>query len=186
MKQRPIALWKTGLINSIVVDAHSNTRFVKVLPIQELRMQDRHVTYREIKASVCISSTSIHSILHEHLAVKNICSRLIPQSLKKGSCRVVHRNVGKYDGGASKGVYKIVTWSMIETKQQSLRSKWRPVSSAKLVKWRQFHLSILGRSILSDRPQFVCLKSSQKFENEQEKRNDCSPRQCELLHIGSN
>ena len=49
----------------------------------ELIMQDRHVTYREIEASLAISSTSKHSILHEHLAVKQVCSRRIPQSLKK-------------------------------------------------------------------------------------------------------
>ena len=30
-------------------------------------IQDRHVTLREIEASLDISSTSIHSILHEHL-----------------------------------------------------------------------------------------------------------------------
>ena len=33
--------------------------------VRRLIMQDRHVTYREIKASLGISSTSIHSILHE-------------------------------------------------------------------------------------------------------------------------
>ena len=32
-------------------------------------------------------------------------------------------------------------------------------------KWRLFHLGIVGRSILSATPQFVCLKSSVKFEN---------------------
>ena len=48
---------------------------------RELIMQDRHVTYREIKASLGISSTSLHSILHEHLAVKKICSRRIPHNL---------------------------------------------------------------------------------------------------------
>ncbi|XP_037952518.1 uncharacterized protein LOC119682999 [Teleopsis dalmanni] len=36
--------------------------------VRELIMQDRHVTYREIQASLSISPTSIHSILHEHLA----------------------------------------------------------------------------------------------------------------------
>ena len=48
--------------------------------------------------------------------------------------------------------------------EKSLRSKWRLVSSAKFVKWRLFPLSIVGRSILSGKPQFVCLKSSEKFE----------------------
>ena len=30
--------------------------------------------------------------------------------------------------------------------------------------WRLYHLSIIGRSILSGTPQFVCLKSLEKFE----------------------
>ena len=67
--------------------------------VGELIMQDHHVAYREIQACLGISSTSIHSILHEHLAVKKICSRWIPHNFtkaqKKGSCRLVHRNVGK-------------------------------------------------------------------------------------------
>ena len=49
--------------------------------VQELIMQDRHVTYREIEAFLGISSTSIHSILHKHLAVKKISSRWIPHNL---------------------------------------------------------------------------------------------------------
>ena len=46
-------------------------------------MKDRHVTYREIEISLVISAINILSILHEHLAVKNFCSRWFPQSLKK-------------------------------------------------------------------------------------------------------
>ena len=45
--------------------------------VRELILQDRHVTYREIEVTLNISGTSIHSILHEHLAVKKICSRWI-------------------------------------------------------------------------------------------------------------
>ena len=60
---------KTGLV--------SENKYV----VGELIMQDRHVIYREIKAFLGISSTSIHSILHEHLAVKKICSRWIPHNL---------------------------------------------------------------------------------------------------------
>ena len=56
--------------------------------VRELIMQDRHVTYREIEASLGISSTSIHSILHEHLAVKKICSRWIPHILTKKKKKV--------------------------------------------------------------------------------------------------
>ena len=42
--------------------------------VQKLIMQDRHVTYCEIKATFGISSTSIYKILHEHLAVNKTCS----------------------------------------------------------------------------------------------------------------
>ena len=49
--------------------------------VRELIMQDRNVTYREIEASLGISSTSIPPILHEQLAVKKICSRWIPHNL---------------------------------------------------------------------------------------------------------
>ena len=48
--------------------------------------------------------------------------------------------------------------------EKSLRSKLWPVSSAKLVMWQVFHLSNVERSILSDTPQFVCLKFPEKFE----------------------
>ena len=47
----------------------------------ELIMQDRHVTYREIEISLGFSSTSIHSMMHEHLAVNKICSHWIPRNL---------------------------------------------------------------------------------------------------------
>lgn len=98
--------------------------------VRELIMQDRHVTYREIEACLGISSTRIHSILHEHLAVKKICSRWIPHNLtiaqKKARVDWCKEMLKKYGRGASKDVYKIVTgdesWIYAyepETKQQS-------------------------------------------------------------------
>ena len=60
--------------------------------VRALIMQDPHVPFCEIESSLGISPSSIHSILHEHLAVKKIRS---PQSLKKDYWRLVHRNVGK-------------------------------------------------------------------------------------------
>ena len=58
-------------------------------------MQDRHVTYCEIEATLGISLTSIYKILHEHLAVKNICSRWIPHNLtetQKDASRLAQTN----------------------------------------------------------------------------------------------
>ena len=49
--------------------------------VRKLIMQDRHATYREIQASLGIASTSIHSILREHLAAKMISSHWIPHNL---------------------------------------------------------------------------------------------------------
>ena len=60
-----------------------------------------------------IASTSIHSILHEHLVVKKICSRWISQNLTivQNKLRVdwCKEMLEKYDGGVSKYVYKIIT-----------------------------------------------------------------------------
>ena len=98
--------------------------------VRELIKQYRHVTYREIEESLGISMTSINKILHEHLAVKEICSRWIPHNLTNAQkiarvdwCKEILK---KYDRGASKDVYKIVTddesWIYayeLETKQQS-------------------------------------------------------------------
>ena len=132
--------------------------------VRELIMEDRQVTCREIKASVGISFTSVRSILHEHLAVKKISSRWLPHNLtiaqkevRSDWCKEI---LAKYDGGASKDLYKIVTGDELwiyayepERKQQSivwvfesepnptkvlcgktLRSKWSVVCSAKLDK----------------------------------------------------
>lgn len=49
--------------------------------VRTMIKEDRHVTYREIEASLGMSKTAIHSILHEHLAVRKICSRWIPHNL---------------------------------------------------------------------------------------------------------
>ena len=65
--------------------------------------------------------------------------------------------------------------------EKALRSKWLPVSSAKLVIWRLFHLSNVGRPIPSCIPQYLRRNS----KNEQKKMNHCSPWQCELSHIGA-
>ena len=98
--------------------------------VRELIMQDRHVTYRAIEASLGISSSSIHSILHEHLVAKKICSRWIPHNLaiaqKKVRVDWCKEMLQKYAGIALKDVCKIVkgdeSWIYTnepETKQQS-------------------------------------------------------------------
>ena len=51
--------------------------------VPKLIMHDCHMTYCEIEETSGISSTNIYKILHEHLAMKNICSRWIPHNLTK-------------------------------------------------------------------------------------------------------
>ena len=66
--------------------------------VRQLILPNRHVTYREIETTLGISETSIHSILHEHLAVKKfvpVGSHTICQSLKKRLVRLVERNALK-------------------------------------------------------------------------------------------
>jgi len=98
--------------------------------VRELIIQDRHVTYREIQASLNISMTPINKILHDHLAVKKICSRWIPHNLtiaqKEARVDWCKEMLQKYNHGASNAVYNICTgdesWIYAyepETKQQS-------------------------------------------------------------------
>ena len=87
---------------------------------------------------------------------------------------MLHRNVGKYDGRASKDVYKIVTgdsWIYayeLATKQWSTVWVFEPEPyPTKVVRGRssskQMVAYIAGRSILSETPHFVCLQSLEKY-----------------------
>ena len=49
--------------------------------VHELILQDHHVRYHELETSLGISLTSIHSVLHEQLAVQSICSHWILHDL---------------------------------------------------------------------------------------------------------
>ncbi|CAH2010652.1 unnamed protein product [Acanthoscelides obtectus] len=49
--------------------------------VRKLIIEYRHVTYREIEASLKISKTSIQKILHEELGVRKLVSRWIPRLL---------------------------------------------------------------------------------------------------------
>ena len=81
--------------------------------MHQLILQERHVIYREIETTLGISGTNIHSILHEHLTVKKNCSRWIPHnwSIAQKKTRVdwSKEMLQKYNRGASKHVYNIVT-----------------------------------------------------------------------------
>ncbi|CAH1958285.1 unnamed protein product [Acanthoscelides obtectus] len=67
--------------------------------VRKLIIEDRHVTYREIEASLKISKTSIQKILHEELGVRKLVSRLIG----------FQKTLDRFNSGNSKNVYSIVS-----------------------------------------------------------------------------
>ncbi|KAG5331326.1 NU1M oxidoreductase, partial [Acromyrmex charruanus] len=115
--EAPKLLYITGLVNHghrSLMDEFKESRSKSVVvlenrhAVRELIMQDCHVTYRKIETSLSISMTSIHKILHEHLAVKKICSRWIPHKLtitqKQAHINWCKEMLKKYNHGASKTV----------------------------------------------------------------------------------
>ena len=102
----------TRLVNSIMTSVHSRMNLKKVVQnqigaVRELIIQGRYVIYHEIEASISISMTSIHKILHENLAVKCDCVgfRKKRQPLKKYSYQSVQRSTEKYNRGDTSKVY---------------------------------------------------------------------------------
>lgn len=81
--------------------------------VGEVITADRHATCREIAHQVGISMTSVHKILHQHLNVRKLCARWIPHLLtdaqKQNRVDWCKAMIAKYDSGASKAVYNIVT-----------------------------------------------------------------------------
>ncbi|CAH2009091.1 unnamed protein product, partial [Acanthoscelides obtectus] len=52
--------------------------------LRKLIIEERHVTYREIEASLKISKTSVQKILHAELGVRKLVSRWIPHLIVSG------------------------------------------------------------------------------------------------------
>ncbi|CAH1989423.1 unnamed protein product [Acanthoscelides obtectus] len=81
--------------------------------VRKLIIEDRHVTYREIEASLKISKTSIQKILHEELGVRKLVSRWIPHLLteEQTAARVnwCQKTLDRFNSGNSKNVYSIVS-----------------------------------------------------------------------------
>lgn len=81
--------------------------------VRKLIYEDRHVTYREIEASLGISKTSIQKILQEELCVKKLVSRWIPHLLteEQKAARVnwCQKTLDRFNAGNSKNVYNIVS-----------------------------------------------------------------------------
>jgi len=49
--------------------------------VHEMIERDRHITYREIQAYLGIDMKAMHTILHDHLSIRKLCSRWIPHNL---------------------------------------------------------------------------------------------------------
>ncbi|CAH2011689.1 unnamed protein product [Acanthoscelides obtectus] len=80
--------------------------------VRKLIIEDRHVTYREIEASLKISKTSIQKDVHEEL-VKKLVSLWIPHLLteEQKAARVnwCKKTLDRFNSGNSKNVYSIVS-----------------------------------------------------------------------------
>ncbi|CAH2010680.1 unnamed protein product [Acanthoscelides obtectus] len=81
--------------------------------VRKLIIEDRHVTYREIEASLKISKISIQKIVHEELGVRKLVSRWIPHLLteEQKAARVnwCQKTLDRFNSGNSKNVYSIVS-----------------------------------------------------------------------------
>ncbi|EGI62252.1 FLJ37770-like protein [Acromyrmex echinatior] len=66
--------FREGCPSTSVVAANVNA-------VREMIERDRHMTYREIQASLGIDMKAIHMILHDHLNVRKLYSRWIPYNL---------------------------------------------------------------------------------------------------------
>ncbi|CAH1970187.1 unnamed protein product [Acanthoscelides obtectus] len=93
--------------------------------VRKLIFEDRHVTYREIEASLKISKTSIQKILHEELGVRK---------LKAAGVNWCQKTVDGFNSGNSKNVYSISAILVFQgeekpTKQQLLFIEQRTVTA---------------------------------------------------------
>ncbi|CAH1975670.1 unnamed protein product [Acanthoscelides obtectus] len=81
--------------------------------VRKLIIEDGHVTYREIEASLKISNTSVQKISHEELGVRKLVSRWIPHLLteEQKAARVnwCQKTLDLFNSGNSKNVYCIVS-----------------------------------------------------------------------------
>ncbi|CAH2004669.1 unnamed protein product [Acanthoscelides obtectus] len=91
--------------------------------VRKLIIEDKHVTYREIEASLTISKTSIQKILHEELGVRKLVSRWIPhlftEEQKATRVNWCQKTLDRFNSGNSKNVYSIIYCYEPENKRQS-------------------------------------------------------------------
>ncbi|CAH1998361.1 unnamed protein product [Acanthoscelides obtectus] len=102
--------------------------------VRKLMIKDRHVTYREIEASLKISKTLIQKILHEELGVRKLVSRWIPHLLtdEQKAARVnwCQKTLDRFNSGNSKNLYsiKIHVWVFQDEEKPTKVIRSRSVS----------------------------------------------------------
>ena len=136
MKHHPIGLFIIGFQHgrTFLSDEFEGRPSMSVVAtnvdaVREMIERDQHITYREIQASLGIDMKAIHTILHDHLNVRKLCSRWIPQFDRSSKTARVKWNkemLEKFNRDQSNLVYNIVTgdetWIYSyepESKQQS-------------------------------------------------------------------
>ncbi|CAH1988155.1 unnamed protein product [Acanthoscelides obtectus] len=81
--------------------------------VRKLIIDDRHMTYREIEASLKISKTSIQKISLEELGVRKLVSRwilhLLTEEQKAARVNWCQKTLDRFNSGNSKYVYSIVS-----------------------------------------------------------------------------
>ena len=93
-----------------------------VATVREMIERDRHITYREIQASLDIDMKAIHTILHDYLSVRKLCSRWIPHNLTEEVKNRLVLNGAKKCSRNSTEVDQIwFTTSLLGTKHVSIR-----------------------------------------------------------------
>ncbi len=101
-----------------------------IAAVRDLIKTERNSTYQQIQEALGIGSSSVNTILHDHLHVRKLVSRWVPRGLseeqKKERVRWCRFMLKKFDGGESKSVWDILTGDETwiyqydpETKQQS-------------------------------------------------------------------
>ena len=76
--------------------------------MRQLILQDRHETYHEIETTLGVSGTSIHSFDSQKNLFTLVPTQFVNRS-KKPCVDWLKETLQKYDRGASKHVYDIVT-----------------------------------------------------------------------------
>ena len=104
-----------------------------ITKVEKLVREDRQITIRQLVHDASVSSGTIETILHQHLGLRRVCSKLVPHllTLEQKNCRVqfCRSMLLKYSKADSRRHSEVITgdetWIYfydMQTKQQS--SKW--------------------------------------------------------------